>query len=174
MAERPTLYIDLDDTILAQCLGKGYDLRPGVLTQIDILSRMFSCYWLTHWQERELRELLYILYAGSRLRGIQYLNWRRNNTTNKAVTVVLGPKDFYWLEDPLSTGDLKVLSERGVMDRYISVDPNGLWGFTRALRILFDKANITDKDIISSGGNPAWFKEPLGDHFDWTFYDNKR
>lgn len=175
---KPRLYIDVDDTIIAVCfpsnggLGAGgLELRPGVVTQIKFLSRMFDCYWLTHWSKERLKELWYLVYASTALKDVQYCNWREVNSSDKAPAVLGGPRDFYWLEDPLSTGSMTLLEEGGLIDRYIPVEPRGLWGFTRALNVLFDKAQITTNDIKRVGANPVWFKEPLGDHFDWTFVE---
>lgn len=164
------LYIDVDDTIICEnAPGPMFELRSGVVCQIHILSKLFDCYWLTHWNSRDLRILWTSLYAINALKGVQYLDWQVINSSDKAPAVLRGGLDFYWLEDPLSTGDLTELSEKDVLDRYIPVDPKGMWGFTRAIRVLFDKAGISEKDIKSVGGNPTWFNEPLGDHFDWSF-----
>ena len=47
---KTTLYIDIDDTIIAQVLpGSGFDLRPCVITQLTVLGRMYDCCWLTSW-----------------------------------------------------------------------------------------------------------------------------
>lgn len=41
MQRKTTLYIDIDDTLIAQVLpGSGYDLRPCVITQLTVLGRM--------------------------------------------------------------------------------------------------------------------------------------
>lgn len=164
------LFIDIDDTILCQCLDKsGYDLRPGVISQLHCLSNLFNCYWLTHWVEKDVDDLWQLLNASRALSKISYYDWKLDNPMDKAPAVLLS-KNFYWLEDPLSTGDLSELSKYDLFDRYIPVDPKGMWGFTRAIRILFDKAKITNDDIKEAGGKPYWFQEPLGDHFDWKFY----
>lgn len=172
MPNKPGLYIDVDDTLIAECfVGSGFDLRPGVITQLRVLSRLFDCHWLTHWDQERLETLLYVLYAGHLARDIKYADWRAVSEDDKAPYVLAHSHDFYWLEDPLSTGDMDKLAEAGVADRYIPVDPKGQWGFTRALRTLFDKAGITEAKIKRVGGKPQWFNEPLGDHFDWTFYE---
>ena len=50
MPRRATLYIDIDDTIIAQVLpGAGFDLRPCVMTQLTVLSKVYDCCWLTSW-----------------------------------------------------------------------------------------------------------------------------
>ncbi len=50
MQRKTTLYIDIDDTIIAQVLpGSGFDLRPFVITQLTVLGRMYDCCWLTSW-----------------------------------------------------------------------------------------------------------------------------
>ena len=50
MQRKTTLYIDIDDTIIAQVLpGSGFDLRPCVITQLTVLGRMYDSCWLTSW-----------------------------------------------------------------------------------------------------------------------------
>lgn len=170
---RPTLYIDIDDTILAQCFPLfGFDLRPGVISQIGILSKLFDTYWLTHWDDLRVREFLNSIHATTQVcYHVGYCKWQGLSHESKAPAVVEGPPDFYWLEDQHSTGSLKALVDNGKLDRYIQVDPKGLWGFTRALRVLFDKAGIKSKDIERVGGKPSMFNEPLGLHFDWTYVE---
>ncbi len=52
---KTTLYIDIDDTIIAQILpGSGFDLRPCVMTQLTVLGRMYDCCWLTSWPYNDL------------------------------------------------------------------------------------------------------------------------
>lgn len=169
------LYIDVDDTILADCFGNDQmNLRPGVVTQISVLSRLFDCKWLTHWSSEDLREMWFLLFASRLEHNIGYANWRTVSKTDKASYVLSQSSNFYWLEDPLSTGDLSELEAAGLMDRYIPVNPKGLWSFTRSLRTLFDRAGISEADLKKVGAKPAWFNEPLGDHFDWHFYENPR
>ena len=52
-SKKTILYLDVDDTLISECLpGSGFDLRPGVVTQIRVLSKMFDCHWLTHWEKK--------------------------------------------------------------------------------------------------------------------------
>ena len=54
MPGKPTLYIDIDDTIITQVLpGSGFDLRPCVMTHLRVLSRMYDCCWPTMWPYTE-------------------------------------------------------------------------------------------------------------------------
>lgn len=169
--KKSILYIDVDDTLIAQCLRESFDLRPGVVTQIRILSVLFDCCWLTHWTREDLNSLWSKLYASRLIENVRYGDWRKLSRSVKSTYVLANNHDFYWLEDPLSTGNLNELAENNLMDRYIPVNPKGMWGFTRALRVLFTKAGIKNADIEAAGGNPKWFNEPLGDHFDWTYYE---
>jgi hypothetical protein len=166
------LYIDIDDTILADCYAdQGMDFRPAVLTQVEYLSRMFDTYWLTHWSEHDLDTVFRLIYSEVRLRGVKFAHWRDVNPIDKAPYVLANGLDFYWLEDPLSTGDLDELASKGVADRYIPVAPSGMWGFTRAINQLFTKADITSADLKKIEAPAHLFKEPCADHFDWTFYE---
>jgi hypothetical protein len=172
MAPKTILYVDIDDTLISKCFpGSGFDLRPGVITQLRYLSRLFDCFWLTHWDQDRVHRLLRTLYAQRLESQILYANWRAVDPSNKAPYVLAHDHNFYWVEDLLSTGKLNQLIDAGLADRYIPVDPNGLWGFTRAIRTLFDKAGIKEAQIKRVGAEPQWFQEPLGDHFDWTFYE---
>ena len=173
---RAKLFVDIDDTLLADCFGQGiFDLRPGVITQLNVLSRMFDCHWLTHWQEEEVYDLWDLLHANRLVDKIEYANWRMVNKNNKEDYILLVNErysNWYWIEDPLSTGSLEKLKAAGLMDRYIKVDPKGLWGFTRALNVLFDKAYIKEADIVKAGGKRRWFREPLtSDYLDFTYYE---
>ena len=170
--KKTILYVDVDDTIIAQCLPHaGFDLRPGVVTQLGALARLFDCKWLTHWSHQDINTLLKSVYGHRVVKDFTYCNWRAYDQNDKAKAVLAGPKDFYWLEDPLSTGEMDKLGEAGLSDRYIRVDPKGQWGFTRAIRILFAKKGITTVDLKKTGANLEWFNEPLGEHFDWTYVE---
>lgn len=171
------LYIDVDDTIIAQSfrgntgIGTGYDMRPGVMTQLSYLARLFDCFWLTHWSHDRLHNLLHLVYADRLMSVIQYCHWREVDLSNKVPAVLAGPTDFYWLEDPLSTGNMTKLSLAGLEDRYIPVESVGPWGFIRAVHILFDKAGITENDIKRVGAHASMFKEPIGTYFDWNYVE---
>lgn len=166
------LYIDIDDTILcSDAPGPMMELRPGVVAQLTVLSRLFDTYWLTHWKENAVNSLWSLLYASLSLQDIGYFHWQEYSEKDKAIGILDHDHDFYWLEDPLSTGELKELHKAKLSDRYIEVDPKGMWGFTRACRTLLDKAGVTDEQIKKAGGKPGLFQEPLGLHFDWTYYE---
>src|SRR5208337_4278650 len=55
LTKRPTLYIDIDDTIIA-CIwdGSGFDLRPNIMTQLRVLKELYNVRWLTYWPEEPL------------------------------------------------------------------------------------------------------------------------
>lgn len=166
------LFLDIDDTILAECIpGAGMDLRPAALTQIEYLSKLFDCEWLTHWDQEDWENTVFSLYAGRRLENVEWAHWREVDDVDKAP-YVLEHRDFFWLEDPLSTGDLDELSARNLIDRYIPVEPKGMWGFVRGINNLFTRAGITSAELEKIKAPISLFKEPCGDHFDWTFYEN--
>lgn len=166
------LYIDIDDTILAACYpNSGMDFRPVVLTQVEYLSRLFNTYWLTHWNQRDLLELLDSIYSKGRLDRVNYAHWRDIDPFDKAPYILENGSDFYWLEDPLSAGDLSELVVAGVENRYIPVEPVGMWGFTRACRVLFSDASIGQKDLEMIEAPKHLFNEPCADHFDFTYYE---
>jgi hypothetical protein len=146
------------------------ELRPGVVSQLTVLSKLFDTYWITHWKENAVNSLWSLLYASLSLQEIGYCNWQEHDPTDKATAILAGSHDFYWLEDPLSTGDLFDLYAAKLEDRYIAVAPHGMWGFTRACRELLDKAGITDEQIKKVGGKSSIFQEPLGLTFEWHFY----
>ncbi len=161
-----TLYIDVDDTILAEnWRGSGFDLRPWVMTQIRVLSQLFDLRWLTCWGEDKLKELFQRLNCGRYWQETTYCEWFHRSDANKAdklEAVLDGPPNWYWLEDPLCKDDVERLKFLGQKDRYISVSPTGPWGFTEACQKLFFLVGVTDKDIFAVDGHPDWFKVPTG------------
>lgn len=158
------LYIDVDDTLIAEFFkGSGYDLRPGVVTQLAVLGKLFDCMWLTHRSQEDLERTFDGLFAERMLKKFGYARWKETDGTGKANYVLGQTKDFYWLEDPLSTGDMHPIKDAGLSDRYIPVDPKGPWGFTEALFRLFAKASIGEKEIAAAGGKIGWFGSPLAD-----------
>lgn len=170
MSNKTRLYIDVDDTLISRFMEHSkFELRPGIITQISALTKLFDCYWLTHWDSESLRTLWQLLYSPALEKDVKYAYWRTTGGS-KAAYVLAKTHEFYWLEDPLSTGDLSELKDSNLIDRYIPIQPVGLWGFTRGVRVLFEKAGITEENLEEIGASPEWFKEPLGDYFDWKFY----
>jgi hypothetical protein len=146
------------------------ELRPGVVNQLTVLSRLFDAYWLTHWEENAVNSLWALLYASLSLQDIGYCHWQKYDAKDKVFAVLDIDPDFYWLEDPFSTGDLKKLHKAGLSDRYIEVEPKGMWGFTRACNELLVRAGTTEEQLKKAGGKWSLFEEPLGLHFDYTIY----
>jgi hypothetical protein len=98
------LFIDVDDTIIAAChLGSGFDLRPGVLTQLRVLSRLYNCMWLTMWKKNDIRKLVKSLYGSGINAKMRYADWRHEHPERKCGYVIGKgkTKNFWWLEDPL-------------------------------------------------------------------------
>jgi hypothetical protein len=172
MSKKTRLYIDIDDTILAHALpGAGFDLRPGVMTQLALLGKMFNCCWLTTWPYSEPRHpksreaqmssvaLMRCLYGTEINASFSYAEWNRNHPQRKAGFVLRegAPEDWYWLEDPLSDVEREALIAAGKMDRYIAVEPNGPWGFLDAVHDLLRRTGKSSTEIKRVGGRPEWF-----------------
>ncbi len=175
MQRKTTLYIDVDDTIIAQILpGSGFDLRPCVITHLTVLARMYDCCWLTSWPYTDtappgcmsVSTLMRGLYASRINESFRYADWDRDHPDGKAG-FVLGNEaleDWYWLEDPLPKGEEAALAAAGKLDRYISVNPTGAWGFLDAVNELFRRTEKTAADIRSAGGRPEWFNPGVLDY----------
>ena len=172
MPPKTTLYIDIDDTIIAQVLpGSGFDLRPCVMTQLKVLGRMYDCCWLTMWphtapkhlRSREDRMSIVTLMAslcGAEINeAFRCADWDQNHEHGKAEFVLRkdAPKDWHWLEDPLHKCESDALTAAGMLDRYICADPQGPWGFADAVRELVRRSGKTADDIACAGGSPKWF-----------------
>ena len=169
MQRKTTLYIDVDDTIIAQVLpGSGFDLRPCVITHLTILSRMYDCCWLTSWPHIDpastgtsvsISTLIRCLYGAAINQNFRYAEWDHDHPDGKAG-FVLGadaPEDWYWLEDPIPPGERDALVRAGKLDRYISVEPTGAWAFLDAVNDLFRITGKTAADIREAGGRLEWF-----------------
>jgi hypothetical protein len=172
MPRKTTLYIDIDDTIIAQVLpGSGFDLRPCVMTQLRVLGRMYDCCWLTMWPytaPRHLRSredrmsivtMMGCLYGTEINETFRYAEWDRDDEQGKAEFVLRkdAPKDWYWIEDPLFKIEREALAAAGQLDRYICVEPHGPWGFLDAVNELFRRSGKSANDIKHVGGRPEWF-----------------
>ena len=174
MPRKPTLYIDIDDTIIAQVLpGSGFDLRPCVITQLAVLGRMYDCCWLTMWPYREPRRpkarydgmsivtMMTCLYGTDINEQFRYAEWDRDHPEGKAEFVLRedAPKDWYWIEDPLFKYELEALAAAGMLDRYICAEPRGPWGFLNAVNELFRRSGKSANDIKRVGGRSEWFDQ---------------
>jgi hypothetical protein len=172
MQRKTTLYIDIDDTIIAQVLpGSGFDLRPCVVTQLRVLGRMYDCCWLTVWPHispKHLRSkedrmsivaLMGCLYGSEINETFQCAEWDRNHENGKSEFVLRdgASKDWYWIEDPLFKSESEALITAGKLDRYICVEPQGSWGFLDAVNELFRRSGKSASDIKQVGGRPEWF-----------------
>ncbi|MGA2727212.1 MAG: hypothetical protein ABSE96_05330 [Terracidiphilus sp.] len=172
MPRKTTLYIDIDDTIIAQVLpGSGFDLRPCVMTQLRVLGRMYDCCWLTMWphtapkhlRSREDRmsivTLMASLYGAEINEAFRCADWDQNHEQGKAEFVLRkdAPDEWYWIEDPLFKIEREALAAAGHLDRYICVEPHGPWGFLDAVNELFRRSGKSANDIKRVGGRPEWF-----------------
>jgi hypothetical protein len=172
MQRKTTLYIDIDDTIIAQVLpGSGFDLRPCVMTQLKVLGRMYDCCWLTMWPHispKHLRSiegrmsivaLMGCLYGSEINETFRCAEWDRNHENGKSEFVLRdgAPKDWYWMEDPLFKSESEALTTAGKLDRYICVKPQGAWGFLDAVNELFRRSGKSASDIKQVGARLEWF-----------------
>jgi hypothetical protein len=172
MPRKTTLYIDIDDTIIAHVLpGTGLDLRPCVMTQLRVLGRIYDCCWLTIWpyiSPRHLRShedrmsivaLMGCLYGSEINETFRSAEWDRKHENGKADFVLRhgAPKDWFWIENPLFKCESEALATAGKLDRYICVEPHGPWGFLDAVNELFHLSGKTENDITRVGGRPEWF-----------------
>ena len=166
MQRKTTLYIDIDDTLIAQVLpGSGFDLRPCVITHLTVLARIYDCCWLTSWPYTDagsgvsVATLIRSLYGAAINETFRYADWDRDHPDGKAGFVLRedAQEDWYWLEDPLPQGELAALAAAGKLDRYIPVDHTGAWGFLDAVNELFHRTGITAADIRHANARPEWF-----------------
>ena len=169
MDQKTTLYIDIDDTIIAEILpGAGRDLRPCVITQLTVLGQLYDCCWLTSWPYSPtdappsgicVQTLMRALYAHRINETFRYANWDHDHPDGKAGYVLRPgqPEDWYWLEDPIPAGERDALTSAGNLYRYIPVDPQGPWGFLDAVNELFQRTGITRAAFDGVGARPEWF-----------------
>lgn len=173
MFRNSTLYVDIDDTIIAQVLpGSGFDLRPCVITHLTVLSRLYDCCWLTSWPYSPahapesgmcVQTLMRSLYGHRINETFRYANWDRDHPDGKAGFVLRPdqPRDWYWLEDPIPKGEREALTAAGKLEHYIPVEPEGPWGFLDAVNELFRLTRITNADLQRVGARPEWFDRDL-------------
>ena len=172
MLHKTTLYIDIDDTIIAQVLpGSGFDLRPCVMTHLTVLSRMYDCCWLTMWPYTEPKRprpgqdrmsivtMMRCLYGTQANDTFRCAEWDRDHERGNTEFVLRedAPKDWYWIENPLFKYEYEALVAAGRLDRYICVEPEGPWGFLDAVNDLFRRSGKSASDIKHVGGRPEWF-----------------
>jgi hypothetical protein len=169
MPDKTTLYIDIDDTIIAQVLpGSMFDLRPCVITHLSVLGRLFDCCWLTSWPYSPqpgneatmcVHTFMRALYGHRVNETFRYAEWDRDHDDGKAGFVLRPdqPADWYWIEDLLPKGELDALSAAGKLDRYLPVESQGPWGFLDAVNELFHRTRVTADDLRNVGARPEWF-----------------
>jgi hypothetical protein len=166
---KTTLYIDIDDTIIAEVLrGSGRDLRPCVMTHLTVLGQLYDCCWLTSWPYSPadagpsgicVQTLMRSLYAHRINETFRYANWDREHPDGKAGFVLSPdqPRDWFWLEDLIPCAERDALKIAGELDRYIPVDPQGPWGFLDAVNELFDRTGMTRSSFDRVSARPEWF-----------------
>jgi hypothetical protein len=169
MAPKTTLYIDIDDTIIAQVLpGSGFDLRPCVITHLTVLGRLFDCCWLTSWPYKPadapesgmcVQSLMRGLYGHRINETFRYARWDRDHPDGKAGFVLHAdqPDDWYWIEDPIPRGEREALICAGKIEHYIEVEAQGPWGFLDSVNRLFRLTGLTNHHLEQVGARPEWF-----------------
>jgi hypothetical protein len=169
LSRATTVYIDIDDTIIAQVFpGSGFDLRPGVITQLTVLGSLYDCCWLTSWPNSPadapgsgmcVQTLMRSLYAHCINETFRYAHWDRDHPDGKAGFILQPdqPGDWYWLEDPIPRGERDALAAAGKLGRYLEVDPQGSWGFLNAVHRLFRLTGVTAADLEQVRARPEWF-----------------
>lgn len=173
MHRKTTLYIDIDDTIIAEILpGSGRDLRPCVITHLSVLGQLYDCCWLTSWPYSPteaglagmcVQTLMRSLYAHRVNETFRYANWNREHPDGKAGFVFSPnqPADWYWLEDPILKGERDALATAGKLDRYIPVDSQGPWGFLDAVNELFVRTEMNRSAFDRVGARAEWFDRSI-------------
>jgi len=91
---KTTLYIDIDDTIIAEVLPRSVrDLRPCVITHLTVLAQLYDCCWLTSWPWSPddappgamcVQTLMRGLYAHRINETFRYADWDRDHPGGKA------------------------------------------------------------------------------------------
>jgi hypothetical protein len=170
---KTTLYIDIDDTIIAQVLpDSGRELRPCVITHLTVLGQIFDCCWLTLWPYSPadapasgmcVQTLMRSVY-GQRINDtFRFADWDHEHSDGKAGFVLRAdqPEDWYWLEDPIPQGEQDALKAAGRLDHYIPVDPQGPWGFLDAVNDVFLRTGITCAAFDRIGALPEWFNRSV-------------
>jgi hypothetical protein len=167
---KTTIYIDIDDTIIAQVLsGSGFDLRTCVVTHLTVLGRLYDCCWLTSWPYAPedapesgmcVQTLMRSVYGHRINESFRYADWDRDHPDGKAGFVLRpdNPSQWFWLEDPIPRGEREALNAAGQLDRYISVDAQGPWGFLDAVNELFARTGITRTHLEDVGARSEWFE----------------
>jgi hypothetical protein len=170
---KTTVYIDIDDTILAQVLPRsGFDLRPCVVTHLTVLGRLYDCCWLTSWPYAPgdapesgmcVQTLMRSVYGHRISETFRYAAWDREHPDGKAGFVLRrdAPAEWFWLEDPIPRGEREALKAAGQLYRYIPVDPQGPWGFLDAVTELFARTGVTRAHLEDAGARPEWFDRTL-------------
>ena len=169
MSKNITVYIDIDDTIIAQVLpGSGFDLRPCVITHLTVLGKLFDCCWLTSWPYAPadapdsgmcVQTLMRSVYGHRINETFRYAVWDHDHPDGKTGFVLEPgqPQDWYWLEDSIPQGEIDALTDAGKLDCYIPVEPQGPWGFLDAVNQLFRHTRTTADDLIRIGARSEWF-----------------
>jgi hypothetical protein len=103
--------------------------------------------------------LMRCLY-GTRINDtFRYAEWDRDHPDGKAAFVLRegAPPNWYWIENPIFKEEEAALAAAAKLDRYISVEPQGPWGFLDAVNELFRRTGKSATDVKRVNGRPEWF-----------------
>jgi hypothetical protein len=119
------LFIDVDGVLFAEYDG-FLNLRPGVNSFLKWCTENFECAWLTCWGQFALKDLFRSTYGSGVARKIDYCNWQpyEGNKAKGALEYAAG-RTFLWIEDGLPPEERELLNQKGLLDSYIYVNPNG-------------------------------------------------
>jgi hypothetical protein len=115
------IYIDVDGVLFAY-YGSQLQLRPYVHSFLWWCAEAFeNCYWHTCWGNR-FGDVLKFIYGSHIAHRFKDSNW--NHSIGK-MTGIDTTRLFIWVEDGLSTDEMKWLQQNGFMNNYIKVPFNG-------------------------------------------------
>lgn len=156
------LYIDIDHTLFSRYFNNtDLELRPAIMSQLRVLSRLFHCHWLTCWSLEDIKGLLRYTYSYDLVKVIGYADWGHGHPRRKAGFVLSpkAPKNFWWLENELFSVEKEALKEERKTLRFIQVDSRGPWGFSDACLELFRRAKVSEADIVGARGSMRLFRK---------------
>lgn len=133
------LFLDVDGVLFGDYDGT-IQLRPGVTSFLIWAVEHFDVRMLTGWPEKEIFELLRLVYTPPNVRGkISYSDWTNNKS--EAFMSLGDDEMFYWVEDDLFDRDKAFLENRGWLRRFIRILMDGESELNRVRRILVRKLN---------------------------------
>jgi hypothetical protein len=120
MRSSTRLYLDIDGVLLAK---RPVAAAPGAAAFIRFVTRHFSCCWLTtHCRGDTAVALRYLApYVDpDTLACLQ--TWQATDWDTLKTEALNGVVDFYWLDDAPFESEQRMLAQRGLLHRLITVD----------------------------------------------------